>query len=224
MTELYFLLATFVTMGMILIAYYMGKFYIVGMVAACLVLSNLIGPKIVSVFGFAITAGTPLFAALPLATDLITEKYGKDLAKTAVIGAFLSMMLVVALTHLIVGMEALPFAQEAGSAVNTLLGNSVRFLLASPIAYVIWQFIDIKIYHFIKNHTGEKKLWLRNNVSTIIAQAGSTYTFFAMAFMGTDVPWVNIATITVGFYWVIALIDTVIVYLAIKIEPREQVF
>ena len=61
-------------------------------------------------------------------------------------------------------------------------------------------------------------------MSTIIAQAGSTYTFFAMAFAGTDVPWINIATVTVGFYWVIALIDTIIVYLAIKIEPREQVF
>ena len=38
------------------------------------------------------------------------------------------------------------------------------------IAYLTAQFIDVHIFHYLKEKTGEKKLWLRNNVSTIISQ------------------------------------------------------
>lgn len=208
-------------MGVVLVAFKLGRLYLIGLVAACLVLSNMVGPKIVSVFGYAITAGTPLFAALPLATDLLTERYGKKTARTAVLTAFLAMMLFVLVSRPLTSMEWLPFAEIPGTAVDTLMSSSFRLMLASPIAYVIWQFVDIWIYQFIHNITGDKLLWLRNNISTVVAQAGSTFSFFALAFAGTDNPWVEIAIVTIAFYWVIALLDTIVVYLAQHIEPLE---
>lgn len=220
-TEFWFFATTAITMGVVLIAYRLGKIYLISLVAVCLVLSNIVGPKIVLVFGYAITAGTPLFAALPLATDLLTEKYGKSVARSAVLTAFLAMILFVLVSKPIIFMPWLPFSEAPGVAVDTLLSSSVRLMLASPVAYVIWQFIDIWIYHFIKSRTGEAKLWLRNNVSTVIAQAGSTLTFFGLAFIGTDVPWLEISYVTIAFYWVIALFDTVIVYAARRFEPLE---
>ena len=42
--------------------------------------------------------------------------------------------------------------------------------LASMIAYLSAQFIDVNIFHYLKNKTADKKLWLRNNVSTLISQ------------------------------------------------------
>ena len=42
--------------------------------------------------------------------------------------------------------------------------------IASMIAYVSAQFIDVQIFHFLKEKTKGKKLWLRNNVSTIFSQ------------------------------------------------------
>ena len=42
--------------------------------------------------------------------------------------------------------------------------------IASMIAYISAQFIDVHIFHFLKEKTNGKKLWLRNNVSTIFSQ------------------------------------------------------
>ena len=42
--------------------------------------------------------------------------------------------------------------------------------IVSMIAYVSAQFIDVQIFHFLKEKTKGKKLWLRNNVSTIFSQ------------------------------------------------------
>jgi hypothetical protein len=42
--------------------------------------------------------------------------------------------------------------------------------LASMVAYLCAQFIDVRIFHFLKEKTKGEKLWLRNNVSTIFSQ------------------------------------------------------
>ena len=47
---------------------------------------------------------------------------------------------------------------------------SMGATLASMIAYLSAQFIDVNIFHYLKSKTGDKKLWLRNNVSTFISQ------------------------------------------------------
>jgi uncharacterized integral membrane protein (TIGR00697 family) len=47
---------------------------------------------------------------------------------------------------------------------------SMGATLASMIAYLSAQFIDVNIFHYLKNKTADKKLWLRNNVSTLISQ------------------------------------------------------
>ena len=43
-------------------------------------------------------------------------------------------------------------------------------VMASMIAYLTAQFIDVRIYHFWKKLTKGKHLWLRNNASTLISQ------------------------------------------------------
>ena len=47
---------------------------------------------------------------------------------------------------------------------------SLGATLASMIAYLTAQFIDVNIFHYLKKKTGNKKMWLRNNVSTLISQ------------------------------------------------------
>lgn len=220
-TELAFFMLTGVTMVFCLGAFYLGRYWLVAFTAVCLLLSNIVGPKIVTIFGYTITAGTPIFAALPLATDLLTERYGKAVARTAVMMAFFAMMFFVAISFFVLSMASFEFTKDAGEAVDFVFSASLRLMIASPVAYLIWQFIDIWIYHAIKSATGEKMLWLRNNVSTFTAQAGSTYTFFFLGFYGTGEPWVQIATVSILFYWCIALIDTVIVYASKGIEPRD---
>lgn len=221
MNELFYAGTTVLIMCVMMLAYKLGRIYVIALVAVCLVLSNVIGPKIVTIFGFAITAGTPIFAALPLGTDLLADRYGVKTARTAVYAAFISMLLFILISRPISYLEAIPYVADAAAAVDTILSESLRLMIASPTAYFLWQLVDIAVFSKIKSITGDRLLWLRNNVSTFIAQAGSTFTFFALAFAGTDVPWVEIAAVSVLFYYIIALIDTVFVYAAKHIEPLE---
>ena len=48
-------------------------------------------------------------------------------------------------------------------------------VLASMLAYLAAQFIDIKVYHFWKQLTQGRMLWLRNNFSTFTSQFLDTF-------------------------------------------------
>ena len=63
------------------------------------------------------------------------------------------------------------------SKVFSLSGLAV---LASMLAYLFAQFIDIKIYHYWKNLTNGKMLWLRNNFSTFSSQIIDTVTVISL--------------------------------------------
>lgn len=222
-TELAFISLTAIAMSFVLFTFYLGRIWTVGFIAILLVLSNIVGPKIVSIFGFAITAGTPIFAALPLATDLLTEKYGKEAARQGVFLAFCGMIFFASISQLVILMPTIGFAQAPGDAVDLIFSASLRLMIASPVAYLIWQMVDIWVYHWIYEKTGPAHLWARNNISTVIAQAGSTYTFFFLGFAGTGEAWVEIATVSVVFYWIIAAFDTIVVYLSRRITPRDLI-
>ena len=58
------------------------------------------------------------------------------------------------------------WAQESLANVFTPM---TRFFIASMIAYLISQYLDVWFYNYIKNKTSEKYLWFRNNLSTIIS-------------------------------------------------------
>ena len=49
-------------------------------------------------------------------------------------------------------------------------GSVWRAMIASMIAYLFAQWFDIRVYHWWKRLTKGKKLWLRNNASTITSQ------------------------------------------------------
>ena len=221
-TEFAFIALAAVSMGFAVVAFYLGKVWLIGYTVATLLLANMVGPKVVSVYGLAITAGTPLFAGLPIATDLLSEYYGKAIARQAVYIAFGGMMLFSVASFFVLAMEALPFATVPGGAVDTIFTTSLRLMIASPVAYLLWQLVDIQVYSAIHNWTGEGFLWLRNNISTIVAQAGSTVTFFFLGFYGTGQPWIEIAVVTIFFYWIIAICDTSVIYATKAIKKRSK--
>lgn len=220
--EIAFILIILFGLFAALTAYKLGRTWLCSFVALSLVLANLIEPKIIEIFGFAITAGTPLFAALTFATDLLAEKYGKKAAQQAILIGFMGMAIFIVLGQLVLLMTPLTFAQAEGNAIDKVFSSSLRIMIASPIAYLVWQMINIWIYDKIHQKTGEQKLWLRNNVSTFITMAGGTFTFFFLAFYGVNDAWVEISTVTIIFYWIIASLDTVFIYMSKIINPLDS--
>ena len=110
-----------------------------------------------------------------------------------------------------------------GSPVDDALftkvfGQTALAVLASMLAYLAAQYIDIQIYHFWKNLTKGKMLWLRNNFSTMTSQAVDTFTVLLLLCLFEILPWNVFTKLFISgfvFKMFIALLDTPLMYLAV---------
>ena len=156
------------------------------MFIAALVASNLIFQKFFfwnpfGWFRFELSVGILPYPITFLITDIISENYGKKKANQVVIaGIFASFfsMIIILIANYTPAIE--------NSPINNILftkvfGLSPIAVLASMLAYLFAQFIDIRIFHFWKRKTNGKHLWLRNNFSTFSSQLIDTLTVITIS-------------------------------------------
>ena len=100
------------------------------------------------------------------------------------------------------------------STYNMVFQNAWRVILASMLAYLCAQFLDVRLFHFWKNLTKGKHLWLRNNASTIASQLVDTTLVVFVLFAGVWSGGQILTVIVDGwiFKMLCALIDTPIIY------------
>ncbi len=133
---------------------------------------------------FAVAVGVLPYPLTFLATDLISELYGRKRANFVVfVGLLLNIWVVFImwLGGVMPGFESLTATGEiARDAAGRLpVFFEVRALTfgavaASMIAYLAAQFVDVYVFHFWKKLTRGKHLWLRNNGSTLVSQMVDT--------------------------------------------------
>ena len=162
--------------------------YLAAIFIAALVVCNLIANKFITIdLGFktfVISAGVLPYPITFLITDILSEIYGKK--KTARIvwagfGASLFVLGVLLLAQQFTAIEGSPVDDDT---FNKVFGNSWRVIFASMTAYLCAQLIDVRIYHFWKEKTAGKHLWLRNNFSTIFSQLVDTTLVVCVLFLG----------------------------------------
>jgi len=160
----------------------------------CLVVGDLIGGKLISttVMGlpFTTTVGMLPFPVTFLLTDLINEFYGQKAARFVTWVGFFMAALAFAIVYLA---AAVPIAEMTRSADwtgvrseafdNVFLG-SLRMLAASLMAYLVAQFVDIGVFHALRNLTQERHLWLRATGSTAASQLIDTVVINLVAWVG----------------------------------------
>jgi queuosine precursor transporter len=131
---------------------------------------------------FFIAVGVLPYPITFLCTDLISELYGKERANKVVwVGLGLNLW-VVFILWLGSVLPPEPLYEPSGKLVYDQPGRvffeikelAFGAVMASMIAYLSAQFIDVHIYHFWKKITKGKHLWLRNNASTIVSQLVDT--------------------------------------------------
>ena len=179
---------------------------------------NLIANKFVTVdLGFkvfVVSAGILPYPITFLVTDLISELYGQKKANRAVASGFIASIFVLIFLWLGGIFSAIPDSVVSDQTYNAVFRNAWRIIAASMVAYLIAQFIDVRIFHFWKKLTKGKHLWLRNNGSTIASQLVDTTLVICILFIGV---W-DFKQIFNGiidgwlFKMLIALIDTPIIY------------
>ena len=97
-------------------------------------------------------------------------------------------------------------------------------VLASMIAYLSAQFVDIRIYHYWKNLTQGKHLWLRNNFSTFSSQIIDSTTVILLLCSFQVLPWDlfwGLVVSSVIFKILVAAVDTPFLYLFIWLIRRR---
>jgi hypothetical protein len=186
-----------------------------------LVVSNLIFQKFFywnpfGLFRFEISVGILPYPITFLITDLISEIYGKKKANQVVtVGIFASFfsMGIIYLANAVPAIESSPVNDQIFSQV---FGLSPIAVLASMMAYLFAQFIDIRIFHFWKAYTKGKYLWLRNNFSTFTSQFVDTLTVLLLLCSFGVLPWdIFYSLLLSGFLFkvVVAALDTPLLYL-----------
>ena len=180
-----------------------------------------------------------------LCTDLISEIYGHKRANLVVwVGLFLNLWVffimwiggvldppaelnehgLIPVTAEQAGRVEVP-QQYAFYYVRSLTKVSV---FASMIAYLLAQFADVRVFHFFKDLTKGKHLWLRNNASTLVSQMVDSLAviFITYAWASYALPldynepiFEQLLTLVFSSYvfkLVVALLDTIPFYLLTK--------
>ena len=184
---------------------------------------------LVDAFGMEQTLGNVLFASSFLATDIMSEIYGKKESSKAVwVGIVTTLMfLLISLTWQLYIPSANDFASPA---IKSIFSVTPRVMAASLISYFICEFYDVWIYHKIWDATQKKTgsrfkgLWIRNNFSTLSSQALNTIIFTTVAFAGTYdfKTFFSIMLSSYLIFIVTSLLDTPFVYLARHLALKKS--
>ena len=204
--------------------------YLAALFITSLVVSNLIFQKFfywrpfeINLFGnqlFELSVGILPYPITFLITDLISEIYGRKKANQVVVaGIFASFFSIgiLILSNIVPAIENSPINDET---FNEVFALSPIAVLASMIAYLLAQFVDIRLYHFWKNLTKGKMLWLRNNFSTFTSQFIDTTLVIGLLSVFNVLQWNQFwGLVLSGFLFkiLVALLDTPLLYLFVNI-------
>lgn len=194
---------------------------VIAWVGIATVLANIMTAKNANMLGFSTATGSVLFASTFLATDILSECYSKEDAKKAVyLGLFADVILILSAQLVL---RYIPSEIDyAHSAMKTLFSLNIRISVASAIMYFVANMADVYIFNKLKSNG--TKLWLRNNISTILCNCLENFGFFFLAYVGIfDIN--TILTITIGasvIEMLIALLDTPFIYIAKKLQVHNE--
>jgi uncharacterized PurR-regulated membrane protein YhhQ (DUF165 family) len=221
-----------------------------GFFLCAMTLLNVIGiTRFVQVGPMQLAVGVLAYPLTFLCTDLVSELYGRARANfmvtvgLALNGFILAVMwLSNALPAVAQGAQppwqtlslasdvALPDGSSVSGSVelfSLIYANTTGAVFASMVAYVLAQYIDVFLFHWIKKKTNGKHLWLRNNGSTLVSQAVDSVTVISITFGAVVLAGDMALGVVLGlmlsnylFKMVSALADTPIIYLLVhKLRP-----
>ena len=182
-------------------------------------------------FSFNLTAGVLLWPVVFIMTDIINEYYGPKGVK------FLSYFTIVLIVYAFVAFwgainlhpadfwvkDYYDGVPDSNRAFAGIFGQSQAIIVASLIAFLVSQILDVFVFHKIKRVTGEGRIWLRATGSTLVSQLIDSFVVLFVAFYiaprvaGNIEPWslAQVMAICVGNYiykFVVAVVLTPVIY------------
>lgn len=209
--------------------------------ALAVVIANI---QVLKISNFSITnepvaLGTLLFATTFIVSDILTEHKGIQSARIGINLSFIAQIFVTLLMNITILFSTIDGADIRGTNGNSnILNNiqysmfilfvpSLRILTASLISYYVSQLFDIYLFKLIKTLTREKFLWLRLNISSMMAGLLDNVLFSLLAWKLLSPNPVSLHILiftyifgTYGSRLIISLTSTPIIYLSYKFKKN----
>jgi queuosine precursor transporter len=146
---------------------------------SCLLLGDVIGGKTISTnLGFydfgPISVGILPFPVTFLLTDVVNDFYGRRGARFLTLVGFGMAVLAYIILNLSTWLRVHESTYFTQAEFSKIFGGSAQLFVASMIAYLVGQFLDIQVFQFWKALTESKHLWLRATGSTLLSQIVDT--------------------------------------------------
>ena len=152
---------------------------------ASLFAANTLGIKLMPFFfGTHLSAAVFSFPIVFIMTDVIGEVYGKKMANNFVLAGILSIVLFLFYSLISTMMPWAEGGLWVKDGYNQIFGLSVRFSVASVVAFIIAEYQDVVSFFFFKKRIGENLFWLRSNLSNIWSQFFDSAIFMLIAYLG----------------------------------------
>ncbi|GGH13522.1 queuosine precursor transporter [Paenibacillus segetis] len=201
-----------------------GKKGLYAWIGVATIIANIQVVKTIEMFGIVMTLGNTMYVSLYLTSDLLNEKYGRAEAKKAVWFGFFTLIM----TTIIMQMALVFQPQEtdiAQSSLETIFGLMPRLALGSLTAYFISQFLDVRLYAWIRRfYPKPHQLWIRNNGSTMASSFVDTLVFCTIAFAGEYSlrVWLEILFTTYVIKFILTAAGTPFLYIARNFQHKDD--
>jgi uncharacterized integral membrane protein (TIGR00697 family) len=150
--------------------------YLCAVFVACLLLGDVIGGKTFPTALGPVSVGMIPFPVTFLLTDIINDFYGRRGARFVTLLGFFMASLAWALLQIATSLRTDESSYYGAAEFSKIFGGSAQLFVASMLAYLIGQFLDINVFQFWKAITQSRYLWLRATGSTILSQLVDTTT------------------------------------------------
>lgn len=148
-------------------------------------IAGVLGNKQVALGPLAVEAGIFAFLLLVVTSSAVAELHGRDTANRLVLIGFIPL---IASLLISIAVLAVPAARDMDparlSAFETIMGGTPRIWAGGILAYGTSQLLNVTIFSKLKGREGNRLLWLRSGVASVLSQIVDTLIFITVAFYG----------------------------------------
>ena len=179
---------------------------------------------------FNLTAGVVIWPIVFITTDIINEYFGKEGVKKVSILTVLLILYAFLVITIVTGLPPAQFWVELNSqdpkgnafdinyAFNSIYRQGLGIIIGSVVAFLVSQFLDATVFHWLRRFTGSKKIWLRATGSTLVSQLIDSVVVLFIAFYAFG-NWplsqvMSVAAINYIYKFFIAIALTPLLYVA----------
>ncbi|MEL6770642.1 MAG: queuosine precursor transporter [Bacteroidota bacterium] len=144
-------------------------------------------PGTITLFGtpfdrVVMTAGVIAFPITFIVTDLVNEYFGKPGIRFLTWLGVAMVCFEFVLLKIALAVPTDPASAVPGEAFDAVFGTTTWVIVGSLVAYLVGQFADLTLFHWLRGLTNGRHLWLRATGSTLGSQFLDTFLVLFVAF------------------------------------------